>query len=244
MRTPRLLLALALTGLPAAEAGAATIDYSATFDTVVDNFFPTGLGGGTHWTYLLLSGSTPELTGTLTAGQQLRITYSAPAGQQINILPKPASAQSLFVSAVFWSDSPQSSPFVHTPGASFSFTGLAGAPPAVSAFDFIEAASGRFRTALTFDTGGFSFQSLDMLFDVPATYDRTFVNHVPSDVFLLVIADWTTGIFDPGPLITVTRAPAAAPEPAAGLLTALALGAATLVRRRPATGPGSARRSS
>jgi hypothetical protein len=228
----RVLAALAVAALPIGDAYAGVIDYTATFDGVVDNFFPGPVGTGSHWTYLTLSGATPELTGTLESGQQLRVTYSAPAGQQINILPKPASADSLLVAVDLWSDSPQGSPFVDTPGASYAFTGPTGTAPTVSSFIFKEAAGEKFRTSLHFNTGDFSFQSLEMLFDIPAGYDRTFIDHVPSDVVFVVIADWDMDAFDPGPLATITRAPGSVPEPSMLLLSAVAMAGAVLRRRR------------
>jgi hypothetical protein len=218
--------------LPAADLEASVIDYSATFDAVTDNFFPGVAGSGSHWTYLFLSGPTPELTGTLQSGQQLRITYSAPAGEQINILPKPASADSLLVSAELWSESPISSPFIDTPGASYGFTGFAGAAPVVSSFQFTEAAAGKFRAGIHFSTGGFSFQSIELLFDIPAGYDRTFMNHVPSDLILVVIANWSADVFDPGPLATITRAANSAPEPSTMALATLVMSALAVARRR------------
>jgi hypothetical protein len=219
---------------------AAVVDYSATFSTVVDNFFPGAGGTGSHWTYLLLNGSTPELTGTLNAGQQLRITYSAPAGQQINIFSKPASADSLLVAFDIWSESPQSSPFVPTSGTSYSFTGLTGTPPIAGIFEFREAADEKFRASLHLSSGDFSFQSLQMIFDIPAGYDRTFTNHIPSDVVLVVIANWSSDAFDPGPLASITLATNSVPEPSTAILVAAALG--VLVRfgyqRRSPVGGG------
>jgi hypothetical protein len=230
----KVLFALAVAALPVADARAGIIDYTATFGSVVDNFFPGPVGTGSHWTYLMLSGSTPELTGTLESGQQLRVTYSAPAGQQINILSKPASADSLLVAVDLWSDSPQSSPFVDTPGTSYSFTGFAGTAPTVGSFLFKEAAGEKFRTSLHFTTGDFSFQSLEMLFDIPAGYDRTFTNHLPSDVVLVAIANWSSDAFDPGPLATITRASASVPEPSMLLLAAAAIAGHVVRRRRSA----------
>jgi hypothetical protein len=217
---------------------AAIVDYGATFDTVADNFFPGVGGSGSHWTYLLLSGSTPELTGTLNAGQQLRVTYSAPAGQQINIFTKPPSADSLLVTFELWSDSPLSSPFVSTPGNSYSFTGLAGTLPAASLFEFREAADEKFRVSLHFDAGGFAFQSMQMLFDIPPGYDRTFTNHIPSDLVLVVIANWDFNAFDPGPLASITRAEAV-PEPSTALLVSAALGALAWLGRSTLKKPAS-----
>jgi hypothetical protein len=238
VKVAQLLAALSVAVLPVAPAQAGVIEYTATFESVIDNFFPGVAGSGSHWTYLMLGGSTPELTGTLASGQQLRATYSAPAGQQINILPKPASADSLLVAVELWSDSPQGSPFVDTPGTSYTFTGLTGTPPAPSSFLFKEAAGEKFRTSLHFDAGGFSFQSLEMLFDVPAGYGRTFTNHVPSDVVLVVIANWSADAFDPGPLATITRATTSIPEPSMLLLAGAAMAGAALRRRRSGTATG------
>jgi hypothetical protein len=58
-----------------------------------------------------------------------------------------------------------------------------------------------------------------MLFNIPAGYDRTFTNHVPSDVVLVAIANWSADAFDPGPLAAITRATHSVPEPSMLLLS-------------------------
>ena len=239
MRVSRLLITLAVAALSVVDAHADVIDYTATFDSITGHFFPDGLGSGTHWTILHLEGSTPELTGTLDAGQQLRMTYSAPAGQQINILQKPASADSLVVVADLWSEPSLSSPLIDASGASYTFTGLTGTDPTVSAFDFNGGAGDAFRARLHFNSGSFSFQSLEMLFDIPAGYDRTFVDHVPEGVRLLVIASWSwpNVASDPGPLATITPVAPDIPEPSMLLLSATVGIVSAWRRRRARTTP-------
>ncbi len=179
---------------------------------------------------------TPLLNGTLNAGQQLKVKFSAPAGQQINILSKPASANSILVSALLWSDSSLGSPSVDTPGTSYAFTGFAGAAPSQSGFGFLAGSGEKFLAYLELDSGGFSFQSLEMLFDIPAGYDRTFTNYTPSSFSLGVQVDWvgygySEDAYDPGPMASISRAAQPVPEPSTAVFCCIAIVLGAAARR-------------
>jgi len=208
------------------------IDYDATLDQATSDY----AGPGTYAvTSFVPSGGAPIFDTGLSANGQLRLTLAAPSGQVFKIGPVPAGATEFGFYADFWSDSFLTVPWTTTPGNSFGFQGATHSPSGPADFVLESDLDGRVHATATFLTSLVSFESLTMLFDIPADYSR-FLSGTPiSDVRLTVYAYFPTTYTgtNPGALAELAPPPASGiPEPGSGFLCGTAALLLTFLLRK------------